>query len=181
MLLYMPLCAGICHPAPSTLSRSRTGIFYWHKTQVVTEMNEISWYQQNSWTIMGYTCRILKDSRCFQKWCNQWAHCYQLQRNCFGEVSMESHVNGLITGGQKKYCLKFLITLGEWSTVEETKMCKHEPFLVRHIIYTTIIMNVWLFKIIFIEERGKYVQLLWSWRVQCEETNESRVLGKLTY
>jgi hypothetical protein len=28
MLLYMPLCAGICHPAPSTLSRSRTGIFY---------------------------------------------------------------------------------------------------------------------------------------------------------
>jgi hypothetical protein len=82
--------------------------------------------------------------------------------------------------GQKKYCLKFLITLGEWSTVEETKMCKHEPFLVRHMIYT-IIMNVWLFKIIFIEERGKYDQLLWSWRVQCEEKNESGVLGKLTY
>jgi len=58
-------------------------------------------------------------------------------------------------------------------------MCECEPFLVRHMIYTTIIINVWLFKIILIQERGKYVQLLCSWRVQCEETNESRVLGKL--
>ena len=52
-------------------------------------------------SIMGYTCRILKDSRCFQKWFNQWAHCYQLQRDYFGGGSMESHVNVLITGGEK--------------------------------------------------------------------------------
>jgi len=25
--------------------------------------------------------------------------------------------------GRKKYCLQFLITLGEWSTFGETKMC----------------------------------------------------------
>lgn len=155
--------------------------FYFNKTQVVTEGNEISWYQRNSRTIMGYTCRILKDSRGFQKWCNEWDHCYQLQRDYFGGMSMESHVNGLITGGAKKILPQVLITLGKWSTVGETKMCKHKPFLVRHMIYTTITINVWLFKIIFIEERGEYVPLLCSWRVQCEETNESRVVGKLTY
>jgi len=36
-------------------------------------------------------------------------------------------------------------------------MCKHEPFLVRHMIYNTIIINVWLFKIIFIEERKREI------------------------
>lgn len=34
VLLYMPLCAGICHPAPSTLPRSSTETFL---SYVVTE------------------------------------------------------------------------------------------------------------------------------------------------
>lgn len=106
--------------------------FYFNKTQAVTEGNEISWYQQNSRTITGYTCRNLKDSRCSQKWCNQWAHCYQLQiDNCEG-VSMEFHVNGLITGGEKNIASNFS---SHW--VGEAQLEKQRSVNMNHFLWYT--------------------------------------------
>ena len=105
--------------------------FYLNKTQVVTEVNKISRYQQNSRTLIGYTCRIMNISSCFQKWCTQRAHCYQLQRDYFGGVSMDSHVNGLSTRG-KKYCLNF------WSHLaSEAQLGKQRCVNMNHFLWDT--------------------------------------------
>jgi len=120
----------ILHPPHSPDTELK--VFYFNKTQVVTEGNEISWDQQNSRTVMGYTCRILKDSRCFQKWCHQWAHCYKLQRDYFGGVSMESHVNVLITGGKKNIASSF------WShCASEAQLEKQRCVNMKHFLWDT--------------------------------------------